>query len=298
MDYDQLRNMVWPYFTAGDFARGYSVLDDLLATDSGPALGQAMVLKASVIATFDLKRIPEGLALIDEALPLIKRHPGIYARALKIGLALAYFAGDTERAQPYEEAACGYLLEHGTDPEVRAERFGVQLNLGLVASLRGDHATAYWYLVQASNSLSAPEVTEERRMWSEFSIQTSIALSCLRVRRYYEAQEALDLADACGQSHPQRLRAPVYRSELLRQLGQAEDARELLNKIRAEVEVLDNPDIQAWYYWISALVAQDLGNLPEYHKNLAIAQETAATHHFDYLLGQIQRATRSSIRSL
>lgn len=295
MDYQQLRNEVLPAFRCGDFQSGYALLDQHLSVAHGSDLGQTLILKASMIASFDPKRIPEGLVLIDEALPLVRHDQGATARALKMALAMVYLAGDAERAQQYEDSACRLLLEYGSQPEVRTERFGLQLNLGLVASTRGDHATAYWYLVQAASSVSAPEVSEERRRTFEFQIQTQIALSCLRVRRYYEAQEALDQAEACGQEHPQRLRVPVYRAELLRQLGQPEEAKAILAAIRDQVGPSGNPDIQAWYYWISALVAQDLNELADYHRNLAAAQQVAANHHIDYLLGEMQRLNRTRI---
>jgi hypothetical protein len=294
VDYQQLRNEVLSAFRGGDFPSGYSLLDQHVSTTHGDHLGQVLILKASMIASFDFKRIPEGLVLIDEALPLVRHDQGATARALKTAMAMVYLSGDAERAGPYEESACRLLLEYGSQPEVRTERFGLQLNLGLVASVRGDHATAYWYLVQAANSISAPEVSEERRKTFEFHIQTNIALSCLRVRRYYEAQEALDQAEACGHEHPQRLRVPVYRSELFRKLGQPEAAKALLATVRDQIEPSDNPDIQAWYYWIAALVAQDLSDLADYHRNLAKAQAIAANHHFDYLLGEMQRLNRST----
>jgi tetratricopeptide (TPR) repeat protein len=292
LDYQQLRDEVLTAFRQGNLQQGYSLLDEGLATAQGECQGKILVLRASMISSFDLKLTAEGLALIDEALPLVHRNLSEMAMALKVALALTYLSGDMDRALPYEEAACRLLLEHGSCPEVRAERYGLQLNMGLIASLRGDHATSYWYLVQAANSLSVPEVSDDRRQRFEFQIQTQIAVACLRVRRYFEAQEALDQADACGRNHPQRLRAPIYRSELLRQLGQPAEAKAMLVAIRDEVGTLGNADIQAWYYWVSALVAQDLNELAEYHRNLAIAQQLAAEHHFDYLLGEIQRFNR------
>lgn len=295
MDFEQLRQAVREPLRQKDYAGFRAVLDEFLKAAKNEDYGRGLNLHAEWFLLVDVKHVVQGFLLVDEALPFLAKTPGAKQSALTTALGLCYTCNDVERARAYEEEACRLLLEHATDPSVRNMRHRLQHNLGLVAYCRADYATAYWYFAQAANSLSSAEVPEAERRSVETSSQIGIAMACLRVRRFYEAQEALDLAEQVANTEFNRFRIAVWRSELLRQLGQIEEAVALLSSLSGSIEVSNSPDLRGRYFWISALLAQDAGDLPRFHHYLNRALAEAAEHRYDYLLSEIQRFQRSPL---
>ena len=294
MNFAELRQAVSGAFRQRDYAQFKALTDEFLAAAQGDEYCRALCLKADWCLMVDIEHAAQGFVFIGEAL-LLARSPGARLSALTGALALCYHCSDLERARPYEEESCRLLLEHGTLPDVRARRHRLQLNLGQMAYLRGDYATAYWHFAQAAESLSSPAVPEAERRGLESPIQSNIATACLRVRRYYEAQEALDLAEQRASTEIQRQRALVWRCELLRQLGQIEEAQQILKQLALTVPSCVSPDVRSRYYWFAALVAQDAGDLSGFHQFLVMARDEAAEHRLDYLLSEIQRFQRSPL---
>ncbi|HWI52277.1 MAG TPA: hypothetical protein VNT01_09090 [Symbiobacteriaceae bacterium] len=295
MDFLQLRQAVSEAFWQKDYSKFNALMESFLTEACGEDYGRALCLKASWFLMADVKNAAQGFVLVDEAIPLVRKNPAALMEALTIALGLCHRLSDTERARVYEDGACRLLLECTASPEVRARRHRLQLNLGQVAYLRGDFATAYWHFVQAANSLTDSTVSVSEQRWFGAVIQVHIAMSCLRVRRFWEAQEALDTAEQSSIALEQKLRVAVWRAELLRQLGQGDEAARILSPLLAEVLSCDSTDVRGRFYWVSALVAQDVGDLQKFHHFLHAARTEAVEHEHDYLLGEIQRFQRSPI---
>ncbi|HWH68792.1 MAG TPA: hypothetical protein VNT26_05370 [Candidatus Sulfotelmatobacter sp.] len=289
-----MRQAVSGAFRQKDHTQFKALMDDFLATARGEDYCRALCLQADWLLYTDLRHAVQGFLLVDEALEHAK-NPATKQGILTTGLGLCCVLNDLKRAERYEEEACRLLFEHATDPEVRANRHRLQLNLGQVAYLRGDDATAYWHLAQAAESLNDPAVPEAERKGFASPIQFNIATACLRVRRYYEAQEALDLALQTAINDAQRLRAKVWYAELLRQLGRIEEVQHALKSMENDVATCSNPDVRSRYNLCAALTAQDLGDLPRFHELFAKARDEASEHQLDFLLCEIQRIQRSPI---
>lgn len=293
MNFQELRQAVSAAIRQRDHAQFRALVDDFLATASGEDYALALCLQADGYLLLDPKNIAEGFVLLDEALPRLIRSPGARVQALTTALGLCFVSSDVERARLYEEDACRILLEYGTDPGVRSKGYRLQFNLGLVAYLRSDYATSYWYFAQAANSVTGAFVPAEVRQSSESMIQLHTAMACLRVRRYFEAQEALDLAEQTAPGEQARIRVSIWRCELFRQLGLIDEASSLVASLEGPIKSCADPDARGRYYWVAALVAQDSGDLPRFHRLLALAHAEAADHCYDYLLSEIQRLTRT-----
>lgn len=293
MDYIQLRRAVSEAVWQKDYAKFTSLIHSALAATEGEDHGRVLNLQASWFVVVDVKQGAQGFVLIDEALPFLRKNPEALLGALNNALGLCYRLSDVERARIYEEEASSLLLEHGADPGVRARRHRLQLSLGQMAYLRSDFATAYWHFVQAANCVADSAVAPSDRHGFESLTHVHVAMACLRVRRYWEAQEALDLAEQSAHTDEQRLRALVWRGELLRQLGRLDEAQALLGPVTPEVATCDSPEVRGRYYVVSAQVAHDAGHLSEYHQFLSKAQTEAYENCHDYLLSEIQRFQRS-----
>ncbi|HWI62829.1 MAG TPA: hypothetical protein VNT75_13365 [Symbiobacteriaceae bacterium] len=295
MDFRELSQAISEAVQQKDYARFKSLVDDFMTTAKGEDYAKALCLQADGYVLLDPKHAPLGFVLVGEALPYFAKSPVLRLRALTTALSLCYLTCDIERAREFEEDAYSLLLQHASDPHVRAVRHRLQLNLGQVATLRGDYSTAYWHFVQAANSLTSQDVSEAERRGFESVIQLQTALACLRVRRYYEAQEALDLAEQAAPREAVKIRAQVLRIELLRQLGAIEEARALTDSLADRVQTCDNPDTLTRYYWAASLLAQDSGDTARFHQLLSLAQQTAAEYGYDFLLSEIQRFLRTPL---
>ena len=289
MDFVQLRPAVSKALWQKDQTQFMALIHEALATASGAEYGRILTLQANWFLYAETQNAAQGLVLVQEALPLVRKNPNALLDALVMALALCFCMGDPERAREFEDEACSLLLQQGLSDEVRSLRHRLYVNLGHVATLRSDYATAYWYFVQAANNLADPAVKESERRSFASAVQLDIATACLRVRRYYEALEALDLAEQATQRQLVHFHVATWRAELLRQLGRLDEAFELLAKEAATAEACESPRIQARYYWVAALVAHDLGDVPGFHLLFAKAQEIAATQRLDFLLSEIQR---------
>lgn len=296
VDYQQLRQAVSKAVWQKDHTTFRALIDDALLATYGEDHGAVLVLEATWFLVVDAKNAARGFVLVDEALPLVRKNPATLLDCLITALGLCHLTGDSERARTYEEEAYSFLLTFGSDPEVRAKGHRLQLGLGQIAYLRGDYASAYWHLVQAANGIANPSVSDAERRGFESLIQMNVAMACLRTRRFYECQEALDLADKSNTFEPQRLRLAILHAELLRQLGETAQAADLLSSIATAVEVCKSPGVQARYHWIASLVAYDSGDLPGFHRKIAVAMEMAASHQQDFLLNEIQRFQGSTQR--
>jgi hypothetical protein len=294
VDFSQLRQAVSKAIWQKDHTTFKTLIDEALGSVSGVDYGRVLTLQANWFLIADLKHAAQGFVLVDEARPLVRKNPEALLECLINALALCYVTGDTERARKYEGDASTLLLEHGADPQVRAKRHRLQMSISQIAYLRADYATAYWHAVQAVNNIADPTVPAEERRSYETVIQLNIATVCLRVRRFYECQEALDLAEQSTVVEPQILRVTVLRSELMRQLGYVDQASELLAGIAEAAERCTTPEVQARYYWVSALVAQDAGDVPRFNRLVSKAIEVAAEHGRDFLLTEIQRFRSST----
>ncbi|HYF91754.1 MAG TPA: hypothetical protein VD969_05880 [Symbiobacteriaceae bacterium] len=294
MDFTELLQAVSRAFQQRDYAQFKALTDQFMSGAQGDDYCMALCLQVDWFMLNDLRHAAQGFVLVNEALQQASS-PATRLNVLTSALGLCYMCSDVERARPYEEDACRLLWEHAGDPAVRARRHRLQLNLGQITSLRGDHATAYWHFAQAVNSLAGPDVSEAERQRVESPIQVSVAIACLRVRRYYEAQEALDMAEQSATKELHRLVAGVWRMELLRQLGRLGEAQQIVTAIEAGVRDCDDPGLRGRYYLHAALAAQDSGELPRFHQLLAVAHSEAMENHHDYLLSEIQRYQRSPL---
>ncbi|MDF2630468.1 MAG: hypothetical protein K0R39_4299, partial [Symbiobacteriaceae bacterium] len=237
----------------------------------------------------DAKHPEEGLALAEEALPLVRKDKTALFEYYITVLSLLYTTDNEVRARVYEEEADNFLRLHGTAPGIRPRRHRLQLSLGQVAYSREDYPTAYWYLAQAAESIADPAVDEKERRGWESGLQLQVARTCLRTRRFYECQEALDLAEKSTTFEAQKLRVAVLRSDLLRQLGYLRQAADLLASIADDAAKCDEPDVPVRHCWAEALVALDTGNASDFQRLRTKAMEAASEHRRHYLLREIER---------
>lgn len=296
MEFTQFMQAVSEAFWHKDQARFKALIEPFLETARGEERGKALSVHASWILGVEPQNAAQGFVLIDDALPLVRQDPATLLNTLITALGLCYITCDVERARTYEDEACRLLLEQATVPEVRPYRHRLQLNLGQIAYQRGDFASAYWHFVQAINGLESPATPESERRGFLSLIQVHVAMACLRVRRFYEAQEALDIAEESALTEVQKLRTRIWRAELLRQLGQHREATELLGSIKETVDQCSNSEMRGRYFFVAALVAQDSGEVSRFHQYLSHARHEAAEHHHDMLLGEIQRFQRSPLQ--
>jgi hypothetical protein len=297
MDYREMEGAATDAYRRRNYALCFSLLDELIETADARRRARALSLKAGFIAQVDRRRAPEGLILVEEALQLVDDHPGEILYSLVTGLALCYGMGDIGRAGVYEQAGHRLLHEHGADPDVRAGQFRLHLNLGLLASFRGEHATAYWHFVQGSNSLlsAGPEDGSDGSVWRLW-LYLHTATTCLAMGRLPEAEEALQQVEKLAATGAQRVRWALAQVELLRRHGRADEASTMLTQLQQPPEEAWNAETRTRFLIARALVAQDLADIRGFHRHLFGAYKYANDHSLDFLLSEIQRIQRGELR--
>ncbi len=294
MKFQEMEQAVFHAYHRCEYDRCFALLDTFTQEATGEQYGKALSLKASLITLVDFTRTAEGLTLVDEALPILASIPEETLRLVISALGMCYHVGDVERAREYEAIGNRILHEHGSHPAVQAKRFRFCLNAGNIATLRSEHAAAYWYFRQATAQLVVQDpatVRDKRPLLFWLYIHTS--WTCLRMNRLPEAEEALQEAQPLCNTDMDRMRWTITRAELLRQQQGPEPSLTLLDSLRIdETEWL--PDVGALYHMTRALAARDQGNLRQFHHAMAVARQTAIDHCLDYRLCEIQRILRSS----
>lgn len=193
----------------------------------------------------------------------------------------------------YESLAHRLVAAHGDYPHVRATLYRLHLNLGILASFRGEHPTAYWHFTQGiTRLLSAGTDDGGTGQWWLFWLYLRSATTCLSMRRLPEAEEALKHAEQFAVTPTQRMRSAVGRAELLRQRGRPNEASAALAEIAQQPPAALEFGNRARVLLVHALLAKDLNDLRGFHTHLAGARKEAATHSLDYLLSDIQRIER------
>lgn len=293
MDYRDLEGAVIDAYRREDYALCFSLLDQFSETSDAQDRASAISLKASLISRVDHRRAAEGLTLIEESLPLLQDDPQATLRTLVTALWLCYAIGDIARATTYETLGHHLLRKHGHAPHVRRSQHRLHLNLGMLASVRGEHATAYWHFVQGTTSVltAGPDDGSDGKAWL-FSLYLRTARTCLLMGRLPEAEEALQQAERCAVTAPERLRWLVERAELLRQRGRPDEAAAGLAAIEYPPPEAVDAETRTRCLIVRALVAKDSDDLRGFHRHLAGAREEAAANSLDFLLSDIQRIAR------
>jgi hypothetical protein len=165
------------------------------------------------LSRFDRRRATEGLALVEEALPVVQDDPGTTLHTLVTALALCFTVGDIWRAGVYESLVRRLLAAHGDHPQVRTSLYRLHLNLGILASFRAEHPAAYWHFTQGiTRLLSAGTDDGTTGQWWLFWLYLRSAMTCLSMGRLPEAEEALKHAEAFAVTPTQLMRSAVGRA--------------------------------------------------------------------------------------
>jgi tetratricopeptide (TPR) repeat protein len=296
MDYRELQGDVMAAYGQHDYDGCFSILDSFMASATGEDLGRALSLKAEVISGIDCRRNAEALALVDESLCHVHKHPAATLSSFVLALYLCNVTGDVARAGSYEVRGHRLLQEHGADPGVTAIRFRFYANLGSLARTRGDYATAYWNFMQAIKCLDAASAAGGSNLkTSLYWLYLQTGNACLNMGRVPEAAEALDKAEELAVSEQLRIRLAVARGQFLRASGHPHQAARLLEQLCTRQPDTWPPETLTLYYLAKAQTAQDLSDLRGFHYGLAAAQRVALEHSLDYLLCEIQRVQRAPV---
>lgn len=293
MTIEELHSAVLDALERRDTTTGLQLLEPFLETATGVDRGRALSLKANVIFC-EPRRAPEGLALIDEALPLLSADPDQYFSALVTAIGLCLNMGDVDKGCQYEATSLALLQTFGHERTVQGNRFRLYINLGLLANLRRQYPTGYWHLVQASSCVSDADLPEGAINQWRVLILLYIADTCILMGRWPEAVEALEKSRPLITNEREQVRWTVRRSQTLRYLKRYREAL-------AELESLRSPDSEwpptdrARYHLERGLLAQDMGDLRSFHSHMATAHQEAESHGLEFLLCEIQRAQREPI---
>jgi hypothetical protein len=295
MSFRALMPAVHDAFQKRDYKHCLDLLDGFLNTATGEERIEALLAKSNIIYCVHPAQAVEGLALVNEARELA-RTPSTTLWCLSDALSLCHVMGDVDRARQYEVAAHRLLQEHGSDPVVSVHRFGLYINMGLIAMLRGEYPTAYWQFIQAQASLQqhpVQDLTIQRK--SLLIVNLHIATVCLYMSRIPEAWEAMEKAEGMIASENEKVQWSVLRAKILRQTGRLQEATAALDCLSTDREALWNPTNRVNYRLVQALISHDSGNLKAFHHHLSMAQTIAVDHSLEFLLCEVQRVQRTPI---
>ena len=168
----------------------------------------------------------------------------------------------------YEEAA--RMARVAGDARLQAM---IDQNLGVVASMRGDVATALRHHESCLKRYRALGLQEETARQL-----SNIGLALYGVGRYQEAgahyNEALDIARACGDTWT-RLMVEVNRVALLIAQWEFKDARGACDRILLEAGAIQEARLLAETYKHCGVIARETGSLTEADGYLRMAYEQA-----------------------
>lgn len=296
MNYSELRDAVYSAYRQCDYDLCFSLLDEFIEGSSGTDRGKALCLKASVILWRNDRRAPEGLYLVDEALDCCKADPGESMRSVINALALCYVLGDVHKAHKYEALGTRLLQTHGTDLTVSEYRYRLHGNLGKIASLRGEHASAYWHGMQALaylRELGICEGLDRQCVYVAFSLD--VVDAALKLGRVPEAEETLAGAQPFATTPTCIASWTIQRAKIWRYTGRNAEAETVLAQLDPGTLHKSPPAEQSRFHLITAQLAQDRGDWPTYHQHLAQAQRLAVDHPLEYVLSEIQRVQRTPL---
>ncbi|HYF92602.1 MAG TPA: hypothetical protein VD969_10145 [Symbiobacteriaceae bacterium] len=297
MNYEQLRIAVMDAHRQGDQSRCLELMDGFIRTAQGSELGYALRLKASFLMLTDSRRSMEGLSLIEEALSLDLDDPVLQMMCIIDGLGLCYHSGDVQRSARYD--ALGHrLLNQCTDnPNVNGISFYFYFNLAHIASLKQEHAQAYWHLIQGTRAvLASPAGDSDEVRCMLFKANLRTAEVCLQLNRTPEANDALTKAQPFIASEPDELSWRISRADYLLATNQPDQAAHLLDDMPAPTIPTVSPTTVVRFHLTRGLTAQAQGDLRAFHHHLATAQGCAVDHFLDHLLSRIQRVMRTPTR--
>lgn len=297
MNYTELRSAVIDAHRQRDYARCFSLLDSFIEESRGTDRGKALCFKASVILWIDPRRAPEGLFLVDEAMAYCEDDPAEEMRNVNNALGLCYTLGDVHKANKYEAVGTRLLQEHGMNPAVSAYRYKVHGNLGLLAGLRGEYASAFWHFMHALNQLRAEGLHNEPDLKCIYLyLSLDMVDVALHLGRVPEAEEALASSRPCASTEEEIVWWTAQRAKVWRYIGQIAEAEAALDGLDPEAIIRAAPAGQVRYHVIRALLFQDQGDWPHYHRHLALAQEIAVGNSLEYALSEIQRIQRTPLK--
>lgn len=293
MNYKQLESEVISAYRQQDYSLCFSLLDDFIEQAEALDLGEALCLKASVIVIADPRRAPEGLSLTEEALLYMSGNPDKEMSLLVTALGLCFKLGDVEKAKRYELLAHRLLQQYPGNPTVVKREFRLHSNLGLIARLRGEHASAYWHCVQGVNCLLAHGSDDESdvRCWL-LNLYINMIDACLDMRRLPEAEDCLLKAKDCVLNGRDLVRWTIAKVRVLQCTDRSLEAGGLLDTLPPLNSTAWSPTLVVQYHLLRALIAQDRGELRRFHHHVVIAQRLAVEHSLDYLVCEVQRVQR------
>lgn len=293
MRFHELLDTLRVAYRQRDFARCDSLLDEFIEKAQGDELAEALGRKADIIVESNSRRGAEGLVLVDEALTHAG-DPQLAIRLLTAGLALCYVMGDCEKAMRFETLSHHLLQQLPDDSPARSSQFRLHGNLGLIAALRGEHATSYWHFLQAVFGLNTygSDDDSDIRCWL-FWAYRRVAETCITMNRQPEAEEALAKAQACILSDTMLAGWKLTQVHLVSQSGRPEEATALLENITPNDSW--TPDLHVEYHLLAGLVAQSSGDLRGFHTHVSRAHDKAVEQRLDYWLCKIQRVQRTPV---
>jgi hypothetical protein len=297
VNYEQLQLAVMDaYRQVEDPAQVLAIMDQFIETAQGSELGQALCLKASFLMHHDQRRCAEGLGLVEEALAVAEGDPGLQMKCVVDGLGLSYTMGDPYRAKRYELLGHRVLRENGSDPVVQEMSYRMYLNLAHIATQRQEPTQAYWHLVQGTQVLFCfpdddPEVQSFRL---RFYLRT--AEVCMEMGRSPEAEDALIKAKSYAVSSMDKINWQILWASYLQSISHSSEAAELLDDLQSKKDAPWRPSVELFFHMTRGLIAQQRGEVREFHYHFARAQDIAATDAVDFMLCRIQRVMRTPAR--
>lgn len=297
MTYLELRSAVINAYRQRDYALCFALLDNFIEGSNGTDRGKALCFKASVIMWHDRRRAPEGLFLVDEALDYCEDDPAEIMRNVINALGLCYTLGDVHKARKYEAVGTRLLQEHGSHPDVHLDKHKLHGNLGLLAGLRGEYASAFWHFMHALDQLKALGVQDDPELQCTFlSLSLDMVDAALHLGRVPEAEEALASAKPFLTTDDRKVWWTAIRAKVLRSVGRIGEAADAVGKLDPDTIWRCSPAEQVHYYVMRGLIAQDEGDWPSYHRNLATAHSIAVENSLEYILCEIQRIQRTPLK--
>lgn len=294
MTFSELKIAIVDAFRRKDYDQAFSLLDRFIDSASSDQLASALSLKAELIMRADPRRSPEGLLLVDEAIKHHQGAPGGTMGLLVNALGLCVMMGDVEKARRYEAMGHRLLQEFPDDQIVQAKQFRLHFNLGFIAQMRSDLASAYWHFMQAVASLAEHGTDDDCDIRSYFfRIYESMIEVCLEMGRGPEAEDNLQKARDNVTSQNESRRWAMARARVLLFVRRPKEAEEVLTELRFQDSSDWPPAETSRYYLLLALVAEENGDLRSYHSHLSHARRVALENSLDYMVCEIQRIQRT-----
>lgn len=294
MTFQELQHALRAAYRQRDFAQCDSLLDEFIASAEGDELAEALGSKADIIASANIRRGAEGIALVHEGL-VHARDPQLNIRLLTAGLNLCYLTGDVDKAMRFETLSHHLLQQLPDDSPARASQFRLHTNLGLIATLRGEYAAAYWHFLQSVVGLNTygGDDDSDVRCWL-FWAHRRVAEICITMHRQPEAEEALIKAQACITTPHMQTNWELTRIHLLIESDRPAEAELLLAQISPDTSW--TADMVVEYHFLRGLAAHSCGDLRTFHAHVSMAHHRAVEHRLDNWLCKIQRVQRTPIR--